>query len=61
MDLASVTFTQKYLTDFEKANSQSKDSAELINKMETLYPSLDDKSSLEFSAKVVKGEMQWPQ
>ncbi|HGN0869013.1 TPA: MBL fold metallo-hydrolase [Providencia alcalifaciens] len=61
MDLASVTFTQKYLTDFEKANSQSKDSAELIKKMETLYPNLDDKSSLELGAKVVKGEMQWPQ
>lgn len=61
MDLAGVTFTQKYLTDFEKANSQSKDSAELIQKMEARYPSLDDKSSLELSAKVVKGEMQWPQ
>lgn len=61
MDLSTVTFTQQYLADFEKANSQSKNSAELIKKMETSHPKLDDKSSLELSAKVIKGEMQWPQ
>ncbi|OAT49801.1 MBL fold metallo-hydrolase [Providencia heimbachae] len=60
-DLNTVTFTQQYLTDFEAANATSKNAAELTQKMENKYPNLEDKSSLELSAKVIKGEMQWPQ
>lgn len=60
-DIGTVTFTQQYLNDFEAAMKVSKNADELINKMETQYPNLDEKSSLALSAKVVKGEMQWPQ
>ncbi|MEY0233716.1 MBL fold metallo-hydrolase [Providencia manganoxydans] len=61
MDLGAVTFTQQYLNTFESMAEQSKDAKMLTSKMEEAYPNLDDKSSLELSAKVIKGEMQWPQ
>lgn len=61
MDLSTVNFTQQYLTDFENAAALSANAAELTSKMENKYPKLDDKSSLELGAKVIKGEMQWPQ
>ncbi|MGG4665453.1 MBL fold metallo-hydrolase [Providencia vermicola] len=60
-DIGTVTFTQQYLSDFETATKASKNADELIKKVETQYPNLDEKSSLELSAKVIKGEMQWPQ
>ena len=61
MDIGTVTFTQQYLNAFEAEAAVSKDSTELTQKMEAIYPKLDDVSSLELSAKVIKGEMQWPQ
>lgn len=61
LDTSTVSFTQKYLQDFENSAKTSKNSDELIQKIAVKYPQLDDKSSLELSAKVVKGEMQWPQ
>ncbi|MGO2305972.1 MAG: MBL fold metallo-hydrolase [Providencia sp.] len=61
MDIGTVTFTQQYLNAFETEAAVSKDSTELTQKMEAIYPKLDDVSSLELSAKVIKGEMQWPQ
>ena len=61
LDTSTVSFTQKYLQNFENAAKTSKNSDELIQKIAVKYPQLDDKSSLELSAKVVKGEMQWPQ
>ncbi len=60
-DIGTVTFTQQYLSDFERATKASNNSDELIKKIEIQYPNLDEKSSLELSAKVIKGEMQWPQ
>jgi glyoxylase-like metal-dependent hydrolase (beta-lactamase superfamily II) len=59
--LESVTFTQNYLTALESALPQAKDSAELNAAMNKQYPNLKDESSLELSAKVLKGEMKWPQ
>lgn len=59
--LESVTFTQNYLTTLEKALPKAKDSAQLIAVMKTQYPDLKDESSLELGAKVLKGEMKWPQ
>ncbi|WP_431225214.1 MBL fold metallo-hydrolase [Serratia sp. L9] len=59
--LESVTFTQNYLTTLESALPKTKNSAELIAVMKQHYPRLQDGSSLEMSAKVLKGEMQWPQ
>ncbi|EPL9570615.1 MBL fold metallo-hydrolase [Providencia rettgeri] len=60
-DIGTVTFTQQYLSDFETATKASKNADELIKKVEIQYPNLDEKSSLDLSAKVIKGEMQWPQ
>ncbi|MBV2188006.1 MBL fold metallo-hydrolase [Providencia rettgeri] len=61
LDVTTVSFTQKYLQDFESAYKTSRNSDELIQKVAAKYPQLDDKSSLELSAKVIKGEMKWPQ
>ncbi|MGJ0636041.1 MBL fold metallo-hydrolase [Xenorhabdus bovienii] len=61
MALESVTFTQKYLTTLEKELPKAKDSEALIAAMKKHYPNLADESSLELSAKVLKGEMKWPQ
>lgn len=59
--LESVTFTQNYLTRLENALPKAKDSAQLIAVMKKQYPDLKDESSLELGAKVLKGEMKWPQ
>lgn len=59
--LESVSFTQNYLTTLEKALPKAKDSAQLIAVMKKQYPDLKDESSLELGAKVLKGEMKWPQ
>ena len=57
--LASVHFTQKYLTTLEAELPKAKDSAALIEAMKKHYPTLKDESSTELSAKVLKGEMKW--
>ncbi|BCG10376.1 MBL fold metallo-hydrolase [Buttiauxella agrestis] len=59
--LESVSFTQNYLTTLENALPKAKDSAQLIAAMKKQYPGLKDESSLDLSAKVLKGEMNWPQ
>nr|WP_308530122.1 MBL fold metallo-hydrolase [uncultured Serratia sp.] len=59
--LKSVTFTQNYLTTLEAELPKAKDSAALVAAMKKHYPDLKDESSLELSAKVLKGEMKWPQ
>ena len=58
--LGAVTFTREYLQAFEQAASKSKNSAELVSAMKQQYPSLAEETSLELSAKVIKGEMKWP-
>lgn len=59
--LASVRFTRDYLRAFEQEAARAKDSAALIAAMQQRYPALGEASSLELSAKVIKGDMQWPQ
>lgn len=59
-DLKSVAFTRRYIKDIEKETGKAKSSAELINAMKARYPALGEPSSLELSAKVLKGEMTWP-
>jgi len=59
--LKSVTFTQNYLTTLEAELPKAKNSAALVAAMKKHYPDLKDESSLELSAKVLKGEMKWPQ
>jgi glyoxylase-like metal-dependent hydrolase (beta-lactamase superfamily II) len=58
---ASVKFTRDYLKAFETEAAKAKDSAALIAAMKKRYPTLEDASSLELGAKVIKGEMKWPQ
>jgi glyoxylase-like metal-dependent hydrolase (beta-lactamase superfamily II) len=59
--LESVTFTQNYLTTLETELPKAKNSSELIAAMKKHYPDLKDGSSLDLSAKVLKGDMKWPQ
>lgn len=60
-DLQAVDFTMNYLIEAEKNLEKTKNSDEFIAAMEKNHQNLADKSSLELSAKVLKGEMQWPQ
>lgn len=55
----AVTFTLNYLQKFEQALNQKKGSATVIETMKAAYPNLADESSLELSAKVNSGEMNW--
>ena len=57
--LKSVAFTADYIKAFDEETAKAKDSAALIGAMKKRYPNLADESSLELSAKVAKGEMQW--
>ena len=59
--LGAVSYTSGYLQDFEIEASRSSDSLALINAMKTRYPLAGEDTSLELSAKVIKGEMKWPQ
>lgn len=59
--LQAVDFTMNYLNEAEKNLEKTKNSDEFIAVMEKTHQNLADKSSLELSAKVLKGEMQWPQ
>lgn len=58
--LGAVTFTRQYLQAFEQAANKSKNAAVLVSTMKQQYPSLAEETSLELSAKVIKGEMKWP-
>lgn len=60
MNLADLRFTRDYLLTLEQELPKAKDSQALIAAMKARYPHLQDESSLELSAKVLKGEMQWP-
>ncbi|MEE4576025.1 MBL fold metallo-hydrolase [Pseudomonas alliivorans] len=56
----AVTFTADYLKSFDEHAAKAKDSAALIEAMKKAWPQLAEPSSLELSAKVIKGEMKWP-
>lgn len=60
MNIASVYFIRQYLTDFEQAAEESKNSKELIATLKQQYKNLGGDPLLELSAKVIKGEIQWP-
>ena len=60
MTLADLRFTRDYLLALEQELPKAKNSQALIAAMKARYPALRDDSSLELSAKVLKGEMQWP-
>ncbi|PQV54729.1 MBL fold metallo-hydrolase [Paraburkholderia sp. BL21I4N1] len=56
----AVRFTADYLKTFDRAAAKANNSTELVDAMKRAYPDLGGVSSLELSAKVIKGEMQWP-
>lgn len=60
MNLADLRFTRDYLLALQQELPKAPDSQALIAAMKARYPQLQDDSSLELSAKVLKGEMQWP-
>ena len=60
LNLDDLRFTRDYLLTLEAELPKAKDSQSLIAAMQAKYPALLDASSLELSAKVLKGEMQWP-
>lgn len=60
MNLADLRFTRDYLLAVQQELPKAKDGQALIAAMKARYPQLHDDSSLELSAKVLKGEMQWP-
>ncbi len=60
LNLDDLRFTRNYLNDLEAALPRAQNSQALIETMKAKYPQLLDASSLELSAKVLKGEMQWP-
>ena len=59
--LAAVTYTAGYVQAFDAEAAMAKDSAALVTAMKARYPQAGQVSSLELSAKVIKGEMTWPQ
>jgi len=60
LNLDDLRFTRNYLNDLEAALPKAKNSQALIEVMTANSPDLLDASSRELSAKVLKGEMQWP-
>ncbi len=57
--LQAVQFTADYIRAFDQETAKAKNSSVLIAAMKQRYPELGGDSSLELSAKVAKGEMQW--
>lgn len=60
LNLDDLRFTRDYLQTLERELPKATDSQALVAAMKRHYPDLLDESSLELSAKVLKGEMQWP-
>ncbi len=60
LDVSAIDFTSAYIRAFDEEAARSKDADALIAAMKKRYPRLQGVSSLELSAKVAKGEMQWP-
>lgn len=58
--LDGVRFTRDYLRALEAELPKARDSAALVEAMKRRYPNLPGEEGLELSAKVLKGEMQWP-
>ena len=60
-DLTAVNHTRTYVATFEQESAKAGDSAELIKAMNSRYSGKGGVGSLEISAKVLEGEMKWPQ
>lgn len=58
--LGDLQFTRDYLKTLEQELPRTKDAKALVAAMKKRYPDLHGVEDLELSAKVLKGEMQWP-
>lgn len=59
-DLQDLQFTRDYLKTLEAELPKAANAQELVAAMKRHYPTLAGEADLELSAKVLKGEMQWP-
>ena len=59
LDASAIAYTRAYLVAFEEEATKAADSAALIKAMKGLFPNAGEETTLELSAKVVKGEMKW--
>ncbi|HET6432473.1 MBL fold metallo-hydrolase [Dyella sp.] len=59
--LAAVRFNADYLTTFDAQAVKAGTAEALVAAMETAYPDLPERGWLELGARVVKGDMAWPQ
>ncbi|GAB3480367.1 MBL fold metallo-hydrolase [Marinomonas epiphytica] len=59
LNTETIVYTQEYLRDFIEAKAGSKNSAELIEKMQQKYPNAQLPIALDIGAKVHMGEMPW--
>ncbi|QLF94702.1 MBL fold metallo-hydrolase [Pseudomonas sp. ABC1] len=57
--LGAVDFTADYIRAFDEEAAKASNSQELIAALKQRYPDLGGESSLELSAKVIKGELEW--
>ncbi len=60
LNTQSIAFTSQYIGKMQNAVQKENNAQAVIDSMKKQYPALKDVSSLELSAKVLKGEMQWP-
>lgn len=60
LDSSALDFTADYIRAFDEETARSRNADALIAAMKKRYPTIQGVSSLEVSAKVAKGEMQWP-
>ena len=59
LDASTISYSQQYLSDFQKAKDSSENSAEVIDKMSASYPDAQLPMALSIGAKVHMGEMKW--
>lgn len=59
--VGAVVFTKQYLQRFDQELTKAPDAKALIGAMEAAYPGLPETDWLALGAKVVKGDMVWPQ
>ena len=58
-DPDGIGFTRRYLKDFIKNLKDSTDSADLISRMDKLYPGRAAHICLELSAKILRDRYRW--
>ncbi len=60
LDYQSILYTNQYITNMQNAIQKTENAQAAITFMKQQYPNQKEIGSLETSAKVLTGEMQWP-